>query len=122
MAADTFKQAIFAHQAAWLIAPVGPLKSNPDFSFSNQISQMIDRTDEFDVVKYAEKLKDRNILFIAGSLDRVVPMETHLLPLYQRLLTLGANHVTLQTFNTGHRFNEVRSEVEQTIGEWVMGL
>ncbi len=121
MAADTLMQVAFAQRAMGMFVPAGPLKSDPQFSYREQISQMIARADEFDVVTHAEKLKDRNILFIGGSLDNLVPMEIHLQPLYQRLMFLGAEHITLQTFNTGHRFNEVRPELAKAIGDWVMG-
>lgn len=122
MAADTTKQAAFIQRAAWMKAPSGPLKFDPDRSIHDQILDIIRRSDELDVVKYAEKLKDRNILFITGSFDIAVPMQIHQLPLYQKLTALGARNISQRTFNTGHQFNEVRPELAKAIEEWVMGL
>lgn len=122
MTADTTKQAGFIQRAAWMRVPSGPLKFNPNKSMHDQVLEIINRSDELDVVKYAEKLKDRNILFITGSFDTVVPMQVHQLPLYQKLTALGARNISQLTFNTSHQFNEVRPELAKAIKEWVMGL
>lgn len=122
MAGDSVKQAAFAGRNSGMFAPAGPLKSNPDIPLKMQVSNMISRVDDFDLVKYADRLKDRNILFIAGWLDTATPIETNLLPLYRKLSTLGAENISISTFNSGHRFNDVRPEIAATIATWISSL
>ena len=116
---DSLKQAAFESRASSLAAPAGPVKFNPDVNFHDQVNYMISRADDFDVVKYAERLKDKKILFISGWFDTTTLIEENLLPLYRKLHALGANNTSIEVFNTTHRYLEVRPELANTIAAWI---
>lgn len=122
IATDSVLQAAFESRAGALMAPAGPIKFNPDKSFHEQVNYMISRRDEFDLVKYADKLKDRKILFITGWFDMATLMEENALPLYRKLHSLGSTGISIEAFNTTHRYTEVRPELADSIAKWIERL
>ena len=90
--------------------------------FHQQMDYLIEHRDDFDLIKHVDKLKGRNILFIAGWLDKGTIPEEHILPLYRKLNSQGVEHVNIRVFETGHQFNNCRKELAQTIVDWINKL
>ena len=115
MATDSVKRS----QTEKMIRSYSNIRFDTLVPFHQQMDYLISHKDDFDLLKYAEKLKDRNILFLVGWLDRGALPEDHTLPLYRKLNSLGAEHVNIRAFETGHQFNNCRKELAQEIMEWI---
>lgn len=98
-----------------LIYPKGPIKSNIDSVFEKWISN----EDNYDQVKHADALKDRDILLLGGWKDQNIVLEEHILPLYRKLQELKTEHIKIQVFDTNHGFGNVRQELAETIEKWI---
>lgn len=81
--------------------------------------QIIPNYEYFDLTKNAEKLKNREILFITGWLDTTVPMEEFIIPAYRNLKTLNPKFVHIKALETDHYFTNARDELANSILEWV---
>ncbi|HLO60143.1 MAG TPA: hypothetical protein VK179_15445 [Bacteroidales bacterium] len=46
-------------------------------------------------------------------------MEENVLPLYRKLHSLGATGISIEAFNTTHRYPEVRQELADAIAKWI---
>jgi pimeloyl-ACP methyl ester carboxylesterase len=75
--------------------------------------------DKYDLVKHAEQLSHKNILFISGWSDQVNIMERHILPLFRALQKHGARQLEIEVFSTDHSFKNVRDQLMQTILAWL---
>lgn len=95
--------------------PDGPFRGNIKAELDNNIENV----GRYDLVKNAEKLKDRNILLIVGWLDKTSILEVNTLPLYRRLLQLKAENITIKSFETDHSFSNVRDDLANTIIDWI---
>jgi hypothetical protein len=89
----------------------GDLKAALDYNIAN--------VDRYDLVKNADKLKDRRILFIVGWQDNTCPLEVTTLPLYRKLAQLKVGNVAIKGFESDHRFNNVRDDLANTITDWI---
>jgi dipeptidyl aminopeptidase/acylaminoacyl peptidase len=98
-----------------LIYPKGPIKSDIDSAFDNWITNQ----DNYDQVKHADAIKDRDILLLGGWKDHNIVLEEHILPLYRKLQELNAESVKIQVFDTNHGFGNVREELADTIEKWI---
>lgn len=115
---DSLYRKKFETAVSGYFVPSGPLKADPQLSFHQQVSDLIARRDEFDLNKYADRLTDRKILFIVGWIDYVSMLEENALPIYRKLVNRGG-HVSIQAFESDHQFREVRSDLAQTITDWI---
>jgi hypothetical protein len=75
--------------------------------------------DRYDLVKNAEKLKTKKILFIVGWQDKTSLLEVNTLPLYRKLQQLNAGNISIKGYESDHRFNNVIDDLADTITEWI---
>jgi len=85
----------------------------------NYFGQIMPNYEYFDLIKNAEKLKDKEILFITGWLDTTVPIEEFIMPTYRNLKTLYPKFVNIKAIETDHYFTNARDELANSIIEWV---
>lgn len=88
----------------------------------NYFDQIIPNYEYFDLIKNAEKLRNKGILFITGWLDTTVPMEEFIIPAYRNLKTLCPRSVSIKALETDHNFTNARDELANSIMEWVNKL
>ncbi len=98
--------------------PNGPIRGDSAY-IHNYFSQKMSDYEYFDLIKNAEKLKDREILFITGWLDITVPMEEFIIPTYRHLKNMNPEFVSIRAFETDHFFTNKRDELANSISEWV---
>jgi pimeloyl-ACP methyl ester carboxylesterase len=115
---DSLYRKKFETAVSGYYVPSGPLKADPQLSFHQQVSDLIARRDEFDLGKYADRLANRNILFIVSWMDLVSKLEENTLPIYRKLVNLGG-HVSIKAFEGEHQFSKCRSDLAQTIADWI---
>jgi alpha/beta superfamily hydrolase len=113
--ADEGFSTMFAGMLKGLEYPEGPLKCDTE-AHSKQFLSNLDR---YDLVKNAEILKNRDILFIGGWQDKNILLEDHILPLYRKLQGLKSEKIQIQVFNTDHSFRNVKEELTETIEVWI---
>jgi len=73
----------------------------------------------FDLIKNAERLKSKEILFITGWLDTTVPMEEFIIPTYRHLKNMNPEFVSIKALETDHYFTNKRDELANSITEWI---
>jgi pimeloyl-ACP methyl ester carboxylesterase len=95
--------------------PEGPFRGDLKAIFSDCIGKI----DRYDLVKNADKLKDRRILFIVGWKDKTSLIEINTLPLYRKLQELNAGDIAITGFESDHRFNNVRDDLSNAIINWI---
>lgn len=86
----------------------------------NLFDELIPKYEYFDVIKNADKLKDRQIFFITAWLDTLVPIETFILPTYRHLKKLYPAGVSIKAIETDHSFTNARDELANTITDWII--
>lgn len=117
MKADTGYRDIFEQNVSRAFSPNGPIKGDAEFLHRFNDS-LIANVDYYDPVKNAEKLRDREILFIAGSLDNTSPIDENCLPLYNQLKQLKSEKVDIKVFDTDHSFSNVKDDLIKVIVDW----
>lgn len=85
----------------------------------NYFDELIPKYEYFDLIKNADKLKNRQICFITAWLDTLVPMEEFILPTYRHLKNLNPETVFIKAIETDHYFTNKRDELANAITEWV---
>lgn len=85
-------------------------------------SQVMPNYEYFDLIKNAEKLKNKEIFFITGWLDTTITMEEFIIPSYRKLKTLYPKSVSIKALEIDHNFTNARNELANTIIEWVNKL
>ena len=73
----------------------------------------------YDLVKNADKLKTKKVLFIVGWQDKTSFLEVNTLPLYRKLQQLNAENISIKGFESDHRFNNVIDDITNTITDWI---
>jgi dienelactone hydrolase len=118
MVADPIYRTRFEQMIASLYSPKGPIKGDSTY-LHHYFDSIIPDVDNYDLVKNADKLKNREILFIVGWLDNNVPMEEYVIPVYRQLKMLNAENVYIKAFNTNHSFSNVMEELANSIAGWI---
>lgn len=95
--------------------PSGPFRGD----LKAQLEYNIQNVDRYDLVKNAEKLKSKKVLFIVGWQDRTSLIEINTLPLYRKLLQLNPGNVSIKGFESDHSFSNVIDDISGTIIDWV---
>ncbi len=95
--------------------PKGPIKCDTEVNSKLFLS----KKDRYDLVKHAESLTNREILFLSGWKDHNVVLEEHILPLYRKLQELNSEKIQIKVFDTDHGFGNVREELVETIATWI---
>jgi pimeloyl-ACP methyl ester carboxylesterase len=110
----------FEQNASRSFSPNGPINLDLE-SFHRYNDSLILNVDYYDLVKNAEKLRDREILFIAGWLDNTASIEENVLPIYRRLKQLNSEKVNITAFDTNHGFSNVKDDLIKVIVDWTRG-
>lgn len=97
----------------------GPIRGDSAY-VHNYFSRIMTNHEYFDLIKNAEKLKDREIFFITGWLDITVPMEEFIIPAYRHLKTLNPEDVSIKALETDHFFTNQRDKLANAITEWIV--
>lgn len=98
--------------------PNGPIKGDSTY-IHNYFDKIISNYEYFDLIKNAEKLKNKEIFFITGWLDTTVPMEEFIIPTYRHLKNMNPEFVSIKAFETDHKFTNKRDELVNSITEWI---
>ncbi len=96
----------------------GPIRGDSAY-IHDYFGRIMSEYEYFDLIKNAEKLKDREILFITGWLDTTVPLEEFIIPTYRHLKNMNPEFVSIRAFETDHYFTNKRDELANSISEWV---
>jgi len=95
--------------------PEGPFRGD----LKAQMEIYLQNIDRYDLVKNAEKLINKKVLFIVGWLDKTSFLEVNTLPLYRKLQQLNAEHVSIKGFESDHQFGNVADDLAATITGWI---
>ena len=98
--------------------PNGPIKGDSAY-IHNYFDKIISNYEYFDLIKNAEKLKNKEIFFITGWLDTTVPLEEFIIPTYRHLKNMNPEFVSIKAFETDHNFTNKRDELVNSITEWI---
>jgi len=90
----------------------GDLKALMDYNIQN--------VDRYDLVKNADRLKSKKILFIVGWQDNTSLIEINTLPLYRKLMQVNKVNTSIKGFESDHRFNNVIDDLSKTIIDWII--
>lgn len=120
MKSDSGYRDTFEKRVSGSFSPNGPINSDLE-SFHRFNDSLILNVDYYDIVKNAEKLRDREILFIAGWLDNTALIEENVLPLYRQLKKLNSEKVSIRVFDTNHGFGNVKDDLIKVIVDWTKG-
>mgnify|MGYP001239139493 FL=1 len=82
----------------------------------------IQNVDRYELVKNADKLRARKVLFIVGWQDRTSLIEVTTLPLYRKLPKLNAGNISIKGFESDHRFGNVIDDITNTIIDWIINI
>ena len=105
-------------------------KMQPSMEFVNYASselllnEMIEHQNDWDLINYIDKLKEKNILIIAAKYDTTAPLEIHHYPFIEKFknnLSIGKtqNHKSkIEILETGHSFSDKRIQVMRLISDW----
>lgn len=115
-AADSTYRKGYTQFIAKSFEPAGPFRGD----LKAQLELYLQNIDRYDLVKNAEKLKTKKILFIVGWDDKTSFLEINTLPLYRKLQQLNASNISIKGFESDHRFNNVFDDIANTITEWII--
>lgn len=115
VAADSTYRKGYMQFIAKSFEPAGPFRGD----LKTQMELYLQNIDRYDLVKNAEKLKTKEILFIVGWQDKTSLLEVNTLPLYRKLQQLNAENVSIKGYESDHRFNNVIDDLANTISEWI---
>ena len=90
----------------------GDLKALMEYNIRN--------VDRYDLVKNADKLKSKKILFIVGWQDNTSLIEINTLPLYRKLIQSNKINTSIKGFESDHRFNNVIDDLSKAIINWII--
>lgn len=115
-AADTTFRKGYTEFIARSFGPEGPFRGD----LKAQMELYLQNIDRYDLVKNAEKLKNKKVLFIVGWQDQTSFLEINTLPLYRKLQQLSPGNVSIKGFESDHRFGNVADDLASTITEWII--
>jgi esterase/lipase len=115
VAADSAYRKGYVQFIAKSFEPAGPFRGD----LKAQMELYLQNVDRYDLVKNAEKLKSKRVLFIVGWHDKTSFLEVNTLPLYRKLEQLNAESISIKGFESDHRFNNVIDDLADTITEWI---
>jgi len=120
MKADSGYRDSFEKNVSGAFSPYGPINGDLEY-FHRYNDSVIANVDYYDLVENAEKLRNREILFIAGWLDKTAPIEENCLPLFRQLRQLKSEKVDIKVFDTNHSFSNVKDDLIKVIVDWTKG-
>jgi uncharacterized protein len=116
VAADSTYRKGYTQFIANSFGPEGPFRGD----LKTQMELYLKNIDRYDLVKNAEKLKTKKILFIVGWHDKTSFLEVNTLPLYRKLQQLNASNISIKGYESDHRFNNVIDDITDTITDWII--
>jgi uncharacterized protein len=96
--------------------PNGPFRGD----LKTLMEYNIQNVDRYDLVKNADKLKSKKILFIVGWQDNTSLIEINTLPLYRKLMQVNKVNTSIKGFESDHRFNNVIDDLSKVIINWII--
>jgi alpha/beta superfamily hydrolase len=115
VAADSTYRKGYTQFIAKSFGPEGPFRGD----LKSQMELYLQNIDRYDLVKNAEKLKNKKVLFIVGWLDKTSFLEINTLPLYRKLQQLNAEHIFIKGIESDHRFGNVADDLANAITDWI---
>lgn len=115
-AADSTYREGYMEFIARSFGPEGPFRGD----LKAQMELYLQNIDRYDLVKNAEKLKNKKVLFIVGWQDKTSFLEINTLPLYRKLQQPGMGNASIRGFESDHRFGNVADDLASTIIEWII--
>ena len=115
VAADSTFRKGYTQFIAKSFEPAGPFRGD----LKAQMELYLQNIDRYDLVKNAEKLIAKKVLFIVGWHDKTSYLEVNTLPLYRKLQQLNAGNISIKGFESDHRFSNVIDDLADTITEWI---
>jgi hypothetical protein len=116
VATDSVFSKVYKEFIAKSFEPAGPFKGD----LKVQMEYYLQNIDRYDLVKNAEKLKTKKVLFIVGWHDKTSFLERNTLPLYRKLQQLNAGNISIKGFESDHLFSNVIDEMVNTISNWIL--
>ena len=83
------------------------------------VTSVIDKMDEYDWLKHAEALADKDILLIGGWRDPYATIERFILPIYRALQNRGAKKLNIEVYDTDHSFLGFEEQLARRITSWI---
>ena len=96
--------------------PAGPFRGD----LKAQMEYNIQNVDHYDLVKNAEKLRSKKILFIVGWQDNTSLIEINTLPLYRKLMQFNKVNTSIIGLESDHKFGNVIDDLSKTILNWII--
>jgi len=118
VAADSVFRKAYQGYVAKSFGPEGPFRGD----LKTQMELYLQNIDRYDLVKNAEKLKNKKVLFIVGWLDKTSYLEINTLPLYRKLQQLKAENISIKGFETDHQFGNVAEDLANAITDWIKNV
>ena len=118
VAADSTYRKGYTQFIAKSFEPAGPFRGD----LKAQMELYLQNIDRYDLVKNAEKLKTKKVLFIVGWHDKTSFLEVNTLPLYRKMQQLNAESISIKGFESDHRFNNVIDDLADAITEWIKSI
>jgi dipeptidyl aminopeptidase/acylaminoacyl peptidase len=84
-----------------------------------QLRELLEDSENYDIVKHARALSEKSILIIGGWQDHQSTLEGHVLPLIRALQQAGAENVNKVILDTNHSFEGKSTELVNAILEWL---
>lgn len=82
------------------------------------VAEVIAHADEWDLTRVAAKLSDRPILFVAGTRDQTVPIDTNHRPIFAAFQRAGNQEVTEVILDADHAFSDKRIALIRAVVGW----
>jgi predicted alpha/beta-fold hydrolase len=117
-AADSSYRKAYNQFIAKSFEPEGPFRGD----LKSQMEQYVQNIDRYDLVKNAEKLKNKQVLFVVGWLDKTSILEINTLPLYRMLRQLNTGNISIKGFESDHRFDNVIDDLTNEISGWIKSI
>ena len=95
--------------------PAGPFRGD----LKSQMELYLQNIDRYDLVKNAEKLTTKKVLFIVGWHDKTSLLEVNTHPALRKLQQLNAGNISIKGFESDHRFNNVIDDLADAITAWI---
>jgi hypothetical protein len=83
------------------------------------VASAIDRMDEYDWLKHADALADKDILLIGAWRDPFATIERFILPFYRALQNHAARKLNIEVYDTDHSFLGFEDQLARRITSWI---
>jgi hypothetical protein len=104
-----------------LVSMVKQTYSSPNVraDFDSMLKETLAAKDKFNIIQYAPRLADRNILIIGGWRDNQATLENHILPFYRALMKAGTKNLTPFLLVDNHSFKQERISLQSIVTTWL---